>query len=139
MRYGISKESPLLDPLTFTVFIHPLACCINQRNSSRAVVVAALRNLRAGIGNRFGIRATIVLLRRNHPKHEFAIRVNRAWNDGALDDSSVCSKGTLLSPQHLQMQDRFLEDSLQFRMETLSYCAWGFRELKVDRDTLAAG
>jgi type VI secretion system protein ImpJ len=24
-------------------------------------------------------------------------------------------------------------------METLSYCAWGFRELKVDRDTLAAG
>jgi type VI secretion system protein ImpJ len=49
------------------------------------------------------------------------------------------SKGTLLSPQHLQMQDRFLEDSLQFRMETLSYCAWGFRELKVDRDTLAAG
>jgi type VI secretion system protein ImpJ len=37
------------------------------------------------------------------------------------------------------MQDRFLEDSLQFRMETLSYCAWGFRELKVDRDTLAAG
>lgn len=49
------------------------------------------------------------------------------------------TKGTLLSPQHLQMQDRFLEDSLQFRMETLSYCAWGFRQLKVDRDTLAAG
>ncbi len=49
------------------------------------------------------------------------------------------TKGTLLSPQHLQMQDRFLEDSLQFRLETLSYCAWGFRELKVDRDTLAAG
>ena len=49
------------------------------------------------------------------------------------------TKGTLLSPQHLQMQDRFLEDSLQFRLEALSYCAWGFRELKVDRDTLAAG
>ena len=49
------------------------------------------------------------------------------------------TKGTLLSPQHLQMQDRFLEDSLQFRMQTLSYCAWGFRQVKVDRDTLAAG
>ena len=49
------------------------------------------------------------------------------------------TKGTLLSPQHLQMQDRFLEDSLQFRLETLSYCAWGFSRLKVDRDSLAAG
>ncbi len=51
----------------------------------------------------------------------------------------LLTKGTLLSPQHLQMQDRFLEDSLQFRLEALSYCAWGFRSLKVDRDTLAAG
>ncbi len=49
------------------------------------------------------------------------------------------TKGTLLSPQHLQMQDRFLEDSLQFRLDALSYCAWGFRRLKVDRDTLGAG
>jgi len=49
------------------------------------------------------------------------------------------AKGTMLSPQHMQMQDRFLEDSLQFRLETLSYCAWGFRRLQVDRDTLSAG
>jgi type VI secretion system protein ImpJ len=37
------------------------------------------------------------------------------------------------------MQDRFLEDTLQFRIESLSYCPWGFRELRVDREALAGG
>ena len=49
------------------------------------------------------------------------------------------TKGTLLSPQHLQTQDRFLEDLLRFRVDTLSYCAWGFRQLRLDHDALAAG
>lgn len=49
------------------------------------------------------------------------------------------TKGILLSPQHLQMQDRFLEDSLRFRVESLSYCPWGFCTLRVDREALAAG
>ncbi|MEZ5399680.1 MAG: type VI secretion system baseplate subunit TssK [Bryobacteraceae bacterium] len=49
------------------------------------------------------------------------------------------TKGTLLSPQHLQLQDRFLEDSLRFRLEALSYCPWGFRDCRLDREALAAG
>ena len=38
------------------------------------------------------------------------------------------TKGTLLSPQHLQTQDRFLEDLLRFRIEALAYCPWGDRK-----------
>jgi type VI secretion system protein ImpJ len=49
------------------------------------------------------------------------------------------TKGTLLSPQHLQTQDRFLEDLLRFRVEALSYCAWGFRQLRIDHDGLTTG
>ncbi|MEZ5353919.1 MAG: type VI secretion system baseplate subunit TssK [Bryobacteraceae bacterium] len=49
------------------------------------------------------------------------------------------TKGTLLSPQHLQLQDRFLEDSLRFRLDSLAYCPWGFRQIKLDHDALAAG
>jgi type VI secretion system protein ImpJ len=49
------------------------------------------------------------------------------------------TKGTLLSPQHLQTQDRFLEDLLRFRVDALSYCPWGFRQFRLDLDALAAG
>jgi len=33
------------------------------------------------------------------------------------------SKGTLLTPQHLQLQDKFLEDSMNFRVQSLKFCA----------------
>jgi type VI secretion system protein ImpJ len=49
------------------------------------------------------------------------------------------TKGVLLSPQHLQTQDRFLEDLLQFQLSTLTYCPWGFARLDIDREALAAG
>ena len=49
------------------------------------------------------------------------------------------TKGTLLSPQHLQAQDRFLEDTLQFWLESLAFAPWGFRELRIDREALAGG
>ena len=49
------------------------------------------------------------------------------------------TKGTLLSPQHLQTQDRFLEDLLRFRVDALSYCPWGFRQLRINQDALASG
>jgi len=49
------------------------------------------------------------------------------------------TKGTLLSPQHLQTQDRFLEDLLRFRIEALAYCPWGFRQLRIDHDAVATG
>jgi type VI secretion system protein ImpJ len=51
----------------------------------------------------------------------------------------IWTKGTFLTPQHLQMQDRFLEDALQFRLEALKYCAWGFSELVIDQQKLATG
>ena len=49
------------------------------------------------------------------------------------------TKGTLLTPQHMQLQDRFIEDTLRFRLESLSFCPWGFRELRIDREALASG
>ena len=51
----------------------------------------------------------------------------------------IWSKGTFLTPQHLQVQDRFIEDSLNFRLQSLKYCAWGFSELTVDQERLAEG
>ena len=49
------------------------------------------------------------------------------------------SKGTFLTPQHLQLQDRFLEDSLNFRLQALKFCAWGFSEVILDQELLADG
>jgi len=51
----------------------------------------------------------------------------------------IWSKGTFLTPQHLQVQDRFIEDSLNFRLQALRFCAWGFSELTIDQEKLAAG
>jgi type VI secretion system protein ImpJ len=50
----------------------------------------------------------------------------------------VWTKGTLLSPQHLQLQDRFLTDLLQFRLESLAFRPWGFRALEISQPSLAA-
>jgi type VI secretion system protein ImpJ len=49
------------------------------------------------------------------------------------------SKGTFLTPQHLQLQDKFLEDSMNFRVQVLKFCAWGFTELVLDQELLAQG
>jgi type VI secretion system protein ImpJ len=51
----------------------------------------------------------------------------------------IWMKGTLLSPQYLQTQDRFLENTLQFHLETLAFSAWGFRRLQINQEALAAG
>jgi len=51
----------------------------------------------------------------------------------------IWTKGTFLSPQHLQMQDRFLESVLRFHMDSLSFRPWGFRSLQISREALAAG
>jgi len=51
----------------------------------------------------------------------------------------IWSKGTFLTPQHLQMQDRFIEDSLSFRMQALRFCPWGFRDLMINQEQLAGG
>lgn len=49
------------------------------------------------------------------------------------------TKGVLLSPQHFQTQDRFLEDLLEFHLSSLTFSAWGFSRLAIDREALTAG
>jgi type VI secretion system protein ImpJ len=51
----------------------------------------------------------------------------------------IWMKGTFLSPQYLQTQDRFIENSLQFRLDSLNANPWGFLSLKIDQELLAAG
>ncbi|HEY3928415.1 MAG TPA: type VI secretion system baseplate subunit TssK [Candidatus Koribacter sp.] len=51
----------------------------------------------------------------------------------------IWSKGTFLSAQHLQVQDRFIEDALRFRLQALSYRPYGFVELVLDRGGLLEG
>ncbi|MEO7084305.1 MAG: type VI secretion system baseplate subunit TssK [Gemmatimonadaceae bacterium] len=49
------------------------------------------------------------------------------------------TKGVLLTPQHFQTQDRFLEDLLEFQLSSSTFCPWGFQRLEIDREALAAG
>lgn len=51
----------------------------------------------------------------------------------------IWTKGTFLNPQHLQSQDRFLEESLQFQLQALQFRPWGFARLRIDQAALAAG
>src|SRR5579859_1978089 len=51
----------------------------------------------------------------------------------------IWTKGTFLSPQHLQIQDRFLENLLQFHLESLSFRPWGFASLSISQEALSAG
>jgi type VI secretion system protein ImpJ len=51
----------------------------------------------------------------------------------------IWTKGVFLSPQHLQSQDRFLEESLQFELQALQFRPWGFQRLRIDQAALAAG
>ena len=51
----------------------------------------------------------------------------------------IWTKGTLLGPQHLQTQDRFIESSLKFRVQSLISNPWGFRTLQVNQEALAGG
>ena len=51
----------------------------------------------------------------------------------------IWSKGTLLAPQHLQIQDRFIEGTLEFTLDSLNYRPWGFGRLGINQEALAAG
>src|ERR1700730_2808648 len=51
----------------------------------------------------------------------------------------IWSKGTFLTPQHLQVQDRFIEDLLSFHVQALKYCPWGFSDLCIDQERLTEG
>lgn len=49
------------------------------------------------------------------------------------------TKGVVLTPQHLQVQDRFLEDLLQFQLSALTFAPWGFQRIEIDQEALANG
>jgi type VI secretion system protein ImpJ len=51
----------------------------------------------------------------------------------------IWSKGTFLTPQHLQVQDRFIENTVEFTLGSLHYRPWGFRTLAVNQEALAGG
>jgi type VI secretion system protein ImpJ len=51
----------------------------------------------------------------------------------------VWAKGTFLTPQHLQLQDRFVESVLEFKLGALRFCPWGFAEVQIDREALSTG
>jgi len=51
----------------------------------------------------------------------------------------IWAKGTFLTPQHLQLQDRFIESVLEFKLGALRFCPWGFADLQIDREALSTG
>jgi type VI secretion system protein ImpJ len=51
----------------------------------------------------------------------------------------IWSKGTFLSPQHLQAQERFVEDTVRFYLDSLASKSWGFISLQVDAKALTEG
>jgi type VI secretion system protein ImpJ len=51
----------------------------------------------------------------------------------------IWTKGTLLNPQHLQAQDRFLESNLEFQLDALAFRPWGFSRLRIDQEALSSG
>jgi type VI secretion system protein ImpJ len=57
-----------------------------------------------------------------------------SWNSKV-----VWSEGMLLQPQHLQQNDRFVQNQLEARVRGIRPYAWGFSELKIDEQQLALG
>jgi type VI secretion system protein ImpJ len=51
----------------------------------------------------------------------------------------IWAKGTFLTPQHFQAQERFIADQLHFQIEALNFRPWGFTRLTVDHRRLATG
>ena len=51
----------------------------------------------------------------------------------------IWSKGTFLSPQHLQTQERFVEDCSRFYIDSLNTRSWGFSEIQIDSKAMSEG
>src|SRR5579884_3128092 len=51
----------------------------------------------------------------------------------------IWAKGTFLTPNHLQVQDRYWDSIVDFRVQALSFRPWGFLTLEIDRQALAGG
>jgi type VI secretion system protein ImpJ len=51
----------------------------------------------------------------------------------------IWTKGTFLSPQHLQAQERFVEDTARFYLDSLNPKCWGFHDFQIDAKALSEG
>jgi type VI secretion system protein ImpJ len=49
------------------------------------------------------------------------------------------TKGTVLTPQHLQAQDRYFEELLRLQFGALAFAPWGLWRIELDREALAGG
>jgi len=49
------------------------------------------------------------------------------------------TKGVLLTPQHLQAQDRHHEETLAFQVGALTFAPWGVSRVALDQEALAGG
>ncbi|BAH40911.1 MAG TPA: type VI secretion system baseplate subunit TssK [Gemmatimonas aurantiaca] len=49
------------------------------------------------------------------------------------------TKGVLLTPQHLQAQDRHHEEALAFQVSALTFCPWGVSQIAFDQAALTGG
>ena len=49
------------------------------------------------------------------------------------------TKGVLLTPQHLQAQDRYHEATLAFQVGAIAFCPWGVSRLAFDYEALSGG
>ena len=54
-------------------------------------------------------------------------------------DPVLWTKGTLLTPQHLQAQDRYLDELVRFQLGAVTFAPWGLSRLTVDRHALTGG
>src|SRR5690349_19323199 len=51
----------------------------------------------------------------------------------------VWTKGMFLNPQLFQIQDQYVEDTLQFRFAASHFANWGVTTLEIDAEALANG
>jgi len=49
------------------------------------------------------------------------------------------TKGTLLTPQHLQAQDRYFDELLRLQIGALAFAPWGLTRFELDREALSGG
>jgi type VI secretion system protein ImpJ len=73
-----------------------------------------------------------------------SVRANGEFREARITDMRhlqpvVWSKGVFLTPQHLQAQDHFFEESFRFVLNSLSFCSWGFNTLTFDIAGLSEG
>src|SRR3979490_3236400 len=57
----------------------------------------------------------------------------------SANNKVIWSEGLFLQPQHFQQQDRYFEQYVETRCQSLNTHSWGFTEIELERDFLAIG